>query len=222
MESSSATHCEEKWEKAPNVSFDMPRKILHVGRYDALGIEDVEEHHDEEILQKLPRKSEINMVPAKRVGFNSNITNRSAQEMLKKSQCDEKPKGPLCGLVFHVTDSRRILAAVSRISEAGNTVVINDEKGRSYIKNHATGKIINMIQRNGVYIIRARVKDGDNWVDHEIVVDSGAADCVMPKNISLGTKMMDAEQGVKFAGANGNDLKNYGRRLIEFIAYDFR
>ncbi len=33
-------------------------------------------------------------------------------------------------------------------------------------------------------------------------------------------KMLEREKGVGFTGANGSELGNYGRRLIEFVPLD--
>ncbi len=44
------------------------------------------------------------------------------KEMGKMKTGDETKESMRCAMMFHVTDSRRILAAVSRIVEAGNEV----------------------------------------------------------------------------------------------------
>ena len=50
----------------------------------------------------------------------------------------------------------------------------------------------------------------------EIVVDSGAAESVMPKHLLPGVKTLAKKEGVKFAAANGGELGNYGRKLVQF------
>ena len=49
-----------------------------------------------------------------------------------------------------------------------------------------------------------------------IVVHSAAAEYVMPVDWFQDIDTMTAKLGVRFVGANGDDLGNYGRRLVEF------
>jgi len=54
----------------------------------------------------------------------------------------------------------------------------------------------------------------------EIAIDSGAADNVMPRGVMTNVELLEKEKGVGFAGANGSELGNYGRRVIEFVPLD--
>ena len=68
-------------------------------------------------------------------------------------------KGPLAediiGLKFQVTDVRKPLLSVRRLTEKGNTVQFSEEQGECYILNKATGKKIPMERRGASFIIRA-------------------------------------------------------------------
>ena len=119
-----------------------------------------------------------------------------------------------CQMAFHVTDSRRILVAVSKVVEADNTVVFS--KWGSYVENNVTGERMKIDKKRGVYLVKANVWNGDGYVAEEIVIDSGAADNVMPKEALKREKML-GKQAVKFQGANGAELGNYGRKIISFI-----
>jgi hypothetical protein len=59
-------------------------------------------------------------------------------------------------------------------------------------------------------------KNGESEVKGRIVVDSGAAECVMPNNVLRKVELMEKTQGVKFMAANGGTMENYGRKLVEF------
>ena len=53
----------------------------------------------------------------------------------------------------------------------------------------------------------------------KITTDSGAADCVMPRNV-LKNKfpLLPPKEGVKFCAANGTPIENYGRRNVPIKA----
>ena len=55
----------------------------------------------------------------------------------------------------------------------------------------------------------------------EIIVDSGAAESVMPKDLLPDLETMAAKAGIRFAGANGAELGNYGRRMVTFLPMGF-
>ena len=58
-------------------------------------------------------------------------------------------------------------------------------------------------------------------VSGEIIVDSGAAECVMPKGMLPDVETMTAKTGVRFAAANGAELGNYGRKMVNFLPKGF-
>ena len=64
------------------------------------------------------------------------------------------------GLRFQVTDVRRPLLAVRRLVERGNTVVMSDKVGGSYIENKATKVRIPIIKKAGSFVIEAQFVKG--------------------------------------------------------------
>ena len=120
-----------------------------------------------------------------------------------------------CQMMFHVTDSKRMLAAVSRIMEAGNSVLFSKKWG-CYIENDITGSRMTMKRVRGVFVVEAKIWNGKEFEIKEIVIDSGAADNVMPKDMLEGLKLLEKEAGVRFQGANGVEMENVGRRKISF------
>ena len=63
------------------------------------------------------------------------------------------------------------------------------------------------------------VERGCEEIEGKIVIDSGAADSVMPKEV-LGDvfPLMPRKEGLKFVAANGTVINNYGRRNVAFKA----
>ena len=62
---------------------------------------------------------------------------------------------------------------------------------------------------------------GDKKLVGEIIIDSGAAECVMPREMLPNLETLPAKAGVRFAAANVGELGNYGRKLITFVPRDF-
>ena len=59
--------------------------------------------------------------------------------------------------------------------------------------------------------------NGGKRVKGEIIVDSGAAECVMPRDLLPNVEMMQPKEGVRFAAATGGAMGNFGRKMLEFI-----
>jgi hypothetical protein len=119
-----------------------------------------------------------------------------------------------CGMMFHVTDATKMLASVNKMVKAGNRVVFGVED--SYVENLKTKRRIKLKKERGVYVMEVVFKNGESEVKGRIVVDSGAAECVMPNNVLRKVELMEKTQGVKFMAANGGTMENYGRKLVEF------
>ena len=85
------------------------------------------------------------------------------------------------------------------------------------MENLSTSRKIPMEKHKGIYVMDVEVNEGGKWKKVEIVVDSGAADNVMPRDMLRNQKKMPRAEGVRFAGADGSDLRNYGRKLVEFV-----
>ena len=126
-----------------------------------------------------------------------------------------------CGMMFHLTDSKRMLASVDKIAAAGNEVRFGPALADCYVMNIQTKKKIPLKKRNGVYVMEVWFIDGDKKISGEIIVDSGAAECVMPKDMLPNLEKVAAKAGVRFAAANGAEIGNYGRKLITFLPKDF-
>ena len=78
-----------------------------------------------------------------------------------------------------------------------------------------------MISEQGVYKLDAIFMNGETAERGRIVIDSGAADNVMPADELSEVPLQPKEQGVNFTSANGNPMANHGRKDVQFIPFDF-
>ena len=62
--------------------------------------------------------------------------------------------------------------------------------------------------------------EGD--IEGSIVVDSGAAEHVMPKDILMGETLQKRNEYVNFVAANGKLMGNYGRKTLKFTPAGFQ
>ena len=67
-----------------------------------------------------------------------------------------KGDGQVVGLTFQVTDVKKPLLAVRRLTEKGNLVQFGADPGESFIKNKMTGNIIPMERKGGTFVIKAK------------------------------------------------------------------
>ena len=58
---------------------------------------------------------------------------------------------------------------------------------------------------------------GSQKIRGEIVVDSGAAECVMPKGMLSALPSLSPKAGIRFAAANGDEMGKSGRRIVYFV-----
>ena len=130
----------------------------------------------------------------------------------------ERLETSVCQMTFHVTDANKILASVNKMTEAGNHVHFT--KRRSYIES-PDGKRATMRKRGGVYVLDVIFFDGESAFQGEVIVDSGAADNVMPQGMLTGIVMREKERGTKFVAADGGELGNYGRKDVQFCPLEF-
>ena len=126
-----------------------------------------------------------------------------------------------CGMTFHLTDAKRMLASVDKITEAGNEVKFGPLPKDNFVRNLMTGKTIPLKKKQGVYVMEVLFVVGDKHIVGEIIVDSGAAECVMPRDFLPSVETFSAKAGVRFAASNGGEMGNYGRKLITFVPRDF-
>jgi hypothetical protein len=124
----------------------------------------------------------------------------------------------VCQMTFHLTDANKILASVNKMTETGNEVVFN--KARSFIKS-PTGRKAFLKRRNGVYLLDVIFFNGDEAVRGEVIIDSGAADHVMPRGMLEGVVTREKEMGIRFVAADGAEIGNYGRKDVQFVPTDF-
>ena len=74
-----------------------------------------------------------------------------------------------------------------------------------------------MKKRGGVYEVEVMFQIGERWVKGILTIDSGAEENVMPRGWYKDIELIEKKEGLKFMGADGTDLGNYGRKLMEFI-----
>ena len=111
-----------------------------------------------------------------------------------------------------------MLASVSRIPESGNRVHFGGDEKECFIENVKSGRKIPLRQEGNVYVIYAIVDVAGTNKRVKVVVDSGAAENVMPHSWFPDIATAPAKTGVQFVAADGNPLGNYGRKLITFQA----
>jgi hypothetical protein len=142
----------------------------------------------------------------------------STEEMVEKLVASTDRTSAVCQMTFHVTDANKVLASVTKMTEAGNRVDFN--KRRSFIES-PDGKKAHLRKRGGVYVLDVIFFDGDKAVKGEVIVDSGAADNVMPRGMLTGIDLREKEKGTRFVAADGGELGNYGRKDVQFCPVEF-
>ena len=126
----------------------------------------------------------------------------------------------MCAMHFHMTDAKRMLASVAKITEAGNLVKFGDGEQENYIQCKKTGKKVIMKKEGNLYVINAMVKAGNLMRRCKVIVDSGAAENVMPQWWFPEVQVLQRKPGVRFFAANGEEIGNYGRKIIQFVPED--
>ena len=121
-------------------------------------------------------------------------------------------------MTFHITDANKILASVTKMTEAGNEVNFN--RRRSYTESPGKQRAY-LRKRGGVYVLDVVFFDGEHAVQGEVIIDSGAADHVMPKGMLTGIVTREKEAGTRFVAADGGELGNYGRKDVQFVPLAF-
>ena len=144
---------------------------------------------------------------------------RKLQERFVGNVESVKKRAPVCQMTFHVTDATKMLASVAKMTEAGNDVMFSKQR-KSYVES-ATGEKAYLRKKRGIFILDVVVFDGEAAVQAEVVVDSGAADNVMPKGLFEDIVLREKEVGVNFVAADGVPIGNYGRRDVQFIPLEF-
>ena len=135
-----------------------------------------------------------------------------------QNQTEPKPCTLMCGMKMHVTDATKFLASVRKITQNGNRVIFDED--RSFIQHKKTGREMEMKLENGVYKVDVIFMNGERSERRKILIDSGAADNVMPMTALSEVEMQPREIGANFSSANGKKKENLGRKDVKFIPYD--
>ena len=143
-----------------------------------------------------------------------------SEEEVMIAQVEEKREKVKCGMSFHVTDAKKLLASVAKMTEAGNEVRFGPNLEDNFVKCTKSGRITPMRKEKGMYVIDALFENGQKMMKGKIVVDSGAAENVMPAEVLANVKMMPKKKGIRFVAANGEEMKNYGMKTVTFIPTD--
>ena len=59
--------------------------------------------------------------------------------------------------------------------------------------------------------------NGESVTPARIIIDSGAAENVMPNNMFRNVPLTEKKKGVRFMAANGKEMANHGQKDIHFI-----
>ena len=124
----------------------------------------------------------------------------------------------MCNMKMHTTCATKFLASVGKMTQNGNRVVFDAD--RSYIVHKKTGREMEMKLENGVYKLDVIFMNGVNAERGKIVVDSGAADNVMPMTALSEVELQPREEGANFSAANGKKMENTGRKDVKFIPFN--
>ena len=136
----------------------------------------------------------------------SEISDDLLEEEIMIAQAEERREEVKCGMTFHVTDAKKLLASVAKMTEAGNEVRFGPKLEDNFVKCTKTGKITPMRKERGMYVIDAVFENGQKRMRGKIVVDSGAAENVMPAETLANDQMMPKKKGIRFVAANGEEM----------------
>ena len=156
---------------------------------------------------------------AEEVGDFTNVARKKWRTPCEILNVERSDGGQGCSMEFHVTEAKRMLASVSRITKAGNVVWFGEGEKESFIMNIKTGKKMYMKKERGVYVLDVMFNVGGGQRKGQIVVDSGAAECVMPRDVLKELVTKPKAEGVKFVAANGEEIGNYGRKVVDFVPF---
>ena len=163
-------------------------------------------------------KSKIHLTRKESVITKHDAESKDVNVVEKLVAAAHRTETAVCQMTFHLTDASKILASVNKMAETGNEVVFS--KIRSFIKS-PTGKKAFLKSRNGVYLLDVIFFNGDEAVRGEVIIDSGAADHVMPRGMLENIVTREKEAGIKFVAADGAEIGNYGRKDVQFVPADF-
>ena len=126
---------------------------------------------------------------------------------------DERAGGTAMDLSFQVTDVRKPLLAVKRITEKGNVVQFDPAKNDNYIMNKLSGNKILLRKKGGSYIMDVSFgENGEEWI--EITIDSVAEESVRPQARGRQFGMGQVGRKMNLVNASGGKINHYGQRQV--------
>jgi hypothetical protein len=75
-------------------------------------------------------------------------------------------------------------------------------------------------KEEGVYVMKVHVESSGRWERGELVMNSGAAGNVLPRDILEGINMMERKEGISFIAANGKELRYHGQKQVRLAPID--
>ena len=146
------------------------------------------------------------------------VIQENEEEGREISLCAVERKSRRMAINFQVADVKRPLMAVKRMTETGNKVVFGPKEKDCYIENLESGERLRMYEKgHGSYALKVNfVGKGQT----EITVDSAAEESVCPSKWADQFGMVNADEWMKFSGANGNRIRHYGQRLVQVESPD--
>ena len=118
----------------------------------------------------------------------------------------------VCTVSYHVTDATKYLASVTKMTQCGNRVIFDSD--RSYIQSKLTGQEMDLISESGASKLDVTFLNGETAERSKIIIDSGAADNVMPSDGLQEVPMGSKDMSVNFSIACGKPMANYGRKDV--------
>ena len=108
-----------------------------------------------------------------------------------------------------MNDSRKMLGSVDKFTEGDYQVKFRPCPKDSFIRNLETGRKVYLRKERGIYLPDVfLLKDGKK-VPGNTIIDSGAAECVMPKAMLPKIPLKEKKASICFAAASGGEMGNY-------------
>ena len=165
-----------------------------------------------------PVMKTITVMEAAKTKRMATISEEQSKESKAKLIAPVVKRTGMCKMRYHATDATKYFASVKKITQNGNRVIFDED--RSFIQNKRTGQEMNLVSENGVYKLDVVFMNGEKAERGKIVIDSGAADNVMPEHGLSEVLMQEKEHGVRFSPANGKEMANHGRKEVQFVPLD--
>ena len=147
---------------------------------------------------------------AARPEHQSGVTTRNRFEVLAV-EAQPNAKTRMSAIEFNVAEVRKPLASAVKMVKANNRVVLDEEQ--SYIENKATGEKMMVKIQDETFVFDVEYDNGEKGT---ITLDSGAGVNVWPRGARQDVPVMAKKPGLRMCAANGTEIKNYGRKVIQF------